>query len=315
MQNQKGISSSVGILIIIVIAIVAFGGVFAYQYFTPKTQSVVQTQQTQNTGNKSPIIEGISIEKPNLVVKGQNLSKVQIYLVPTGTGIDPETMSRIVDAVKQSENNGEQLWTYRYPSDLLITNIFAKGFDDKGNLVKEVDLPIVGATALADALYGNITDQTAGWKIYTNAEYGFELKYPQNFKVTADVSPARFLDVSLGYNNTPYLGNISFHVQKNYENETANQYFLRQKNNNLTGFASKCQTCANMDVVAEFYNCLLSKPGIIKIQGEDGFFCPNTYGQIFVFNNNFIYEFFAYDKSNSEYEIYKQVLSTFKFTN
>lgn len=33
MQNQKGISTLVGIIIIVAVAIVAFGGVFAYQYF------------------------------------------------------------------------------------------------------------------------------------------------------------------------------------------------------------------------------------------------------------------------------------------
>ena len=32
MQNQKGISSLIGIIIILVVAIVAFGGVFAYQH-------------------------------------------------------------------------------------------------------------------------------------------------------------------------------------------------------------------------------------------------------------------------------------------
>jgi flagellar basal body-associated protein FliL len=180
MKSQKGISSLDGIIIIIVIAVIAFGGIFAYQYFVTKTQPVIQTQQNQNTENKTPIIEGISIEKPNLIVTGQNLSKVKIYFVPTGTQIDPETMSKIEDAVKQSENNGEQVWTYRYPSDLLITNIFAKGFDDKGNLVKEVDLPIVGASALADALYGSAVDQTAGWKTYTNSQYGFSFNYPAN---------------------------------------------------------------------------------------------------------------------------------------
>ena len=80
MQNQKGISTLAGIIIIIVVAVVLFGGIFAYQYFAVKTQPVVQTQQNQNTSNKTPIIEGISIEKPNLVVKGQNLSKVQISM-------------------------------------------------------------------------------------------------------------------------------------------------------------------------------------------------------------------------------------------
>lgn len=179
-QNQKGISTLILIIIIIVVAVVAVGGVFAYQYFATKTQPVVQTQQNQNIENKAPIIKGISIEKPNLVVTGQNLSKVQIHFVPTGTGIDPET-TRGFDAIKQSEKNGAQVWIYQYPNDLLITNIFAKGFDSKGNLIGKVNLPIAGASALADALYGNINNQTAGWKTYTNAKFGFEIKYPSSW--------------------------------------------------------------------------------------------------------------------------------------
>jgi hypothetical protein len=48
MQNQKGISSLAIILIIVAVVIVIGGGVLAYQYFSTKTQPVVQTQQNQN---------------------------------------------------------------------------------------------------------------------------------------------------------------------------------------------------------------------------------------------------------------------------
>jgi len=48
MQKQKGVSTLVGIIIIVVVAVVLFGGVFAYQYFTAQTQPVVQNQQVQN---------------------------------------------------------------------------------------------------------------------------------------------------------------------------------------------------------------------------------------------------------------------------
>ena len=198
MQKEKGISTLVGIVVIIVIAVVAFGGVFAYQYFTAQTQPVVQTQQNQNIENKASIIEGISIEKPNLVVKGQNLSKVKIYFVPTGTGIDPETASRIENAVKQSDNNGEQVWTYQYPQDLLVTNIFAKGFDSKDNLIGKVNIPLM-TNDLFEALYGiNTTDQTAGWKTYTNAQYGFEMKYPTNWVIYKENSEIGEHSVFLG---------------------------------------------------------------------------------------------------------------------
>ncbi|MCX6718581.1 MAG: PsbP-related protein [Candidatus Staskawiczbacteria bacterium] len=53
-EKQKGISTLTGIIIIIVVAVVLFGGVFAYQYFTAKSQqnskffgSSQKTNQTQ----------------------------------------------------------------------------------------------------------------------------------------------------------------------------------------------------------------------------------------------------------------------------
>lgn len=46
MPSQKKISTSVGIIIIIVVAVVIFGGVFAYQYFSTKSQLTVPPQKT-----------------------------------------------------------------------------------------------------------------------------------------------------------------------------------------------------------------------------------------------------------------------------
>ncbi|MFH1967921.1 MAG: hypothetical protein ABIJ84_00875 [bacterium] len=57
MQKQKGISTLAGIVIIIVVAVIAFGGVFAYQYFATKTNNQLQVQgeeQNQQTNNVHP---------------------------------------------------------------------------------------------------------------------------------------------------------------------------------------------------------------------------------------------------------------------
>jgi len=160
------------ILILIILAVLAGGGILTYQYWwLPK-------EEAKNHAISEAKIKEISIQKPNLVITGENLSEVKIYMVPTGTGIDPETMSQIENATKQSENNGEQVWIYQYPENLLITNIFAKGFDNNGNLVGRIDLPVIGATALWDALYG-IPDETADWQTYRNEEYRFEIRYPK----------------------------------------------------------------------------------------------------------------------------------------
>jgi len=109
-------------------------------------------------------------------------------------------------------------------------------------------------------------------------------------------------------------------VLENTRNEAALQYFDREKNNAIQNFISKCQTCANMDVDAELYDCLANDAGIIKVADKNGFFCKNMpqratyFSPVYVFNGDYIYRFFYYDESNPSYEIYKDMLSTFKFT-
>ena len=68
MKNQKGISTLVGIIIIVVVGIVTFGGVFAYQYFvTPK---VNDQSQNQNTNPTNPPLTADKILNSNGFVNG-----------------------------------------------------------------------------------------------------------------------------------------------------------------------------------------------------------------------------------------------------
>jgi flagellar basal body-associated protein FliL len=48
MQKQKGISTLVGVIIIVAVAVVLFGGVFAYQYFAKSQTLVTNDQQNPN---------------------------------------------------------------------------------------------------------------------------------------------------------------------------------------------------------------------------------------------------------------------------
>lgn len=71
--------------------------------------------------------------------------------------------------------------------------------------------------------------QTAGWKIYKSDNYGFEINYPQNFKVTVSPTYGGLLDLTFGYSSTPYIGDLSISVDANSKNETIVQYFERKK--------------------------------------------------------------------------------------
>lgn len=53
MQKEKGVSILVGVIIIIAVALVAFGGVFAYQYFVKSQTSNPNDQQNPNAQNQN----------------------------------------------------------------------------------------------------------------------------------------------------------------------------------------------------------------------------------------------------------------------
>lgn len=144
------------------VALAAWWNPLSWGIFNRFFSKIIPALQ-KNVANKPAKILEISVVKPNIVVTGQNLSKVQIYFVPTGTEIDLEKIEG-QEAKKISEVSGKQMWVYKYSTDLLITNIFAKGYDLKGNFVGKIDLSIVGASALAEALYcrGEGQDYFAG---------------------------------------------------------------------------------------------------------------------------------------------------------
>ena len=53
MKNQKGISTLIGLIIIIAIAVLSFGGVFAYQYFKKSQIPITNDQQNSNVQNQN----------------------------------------------------------------------------------------------------------------------------------------------------------------------------------------------------------------------------------------------------------------------
>ena len=108
MNKQKGVSTLVGIIIIIVVAVVLFGGVFAYQYFSKSqqnseffgsSQKTTQTQ-TQTSGWKTYVdgvagitfqypaklnTDYISLTKPSVIITSPGSNNIDI----NGCYIDP----------------------------------------------------------------------------------------------------------------------------------------------------------------------------------------------------------------------------------
>ena len=103
-------------------------------------------------------IRDFKIARPNLVVLGTNLSRVEVWAWATGTGITEPGL--VGEAKLITGSDYHQRWIFpipgasEHPPAFLAVEIFAKGFDSDGKLVGQKSLPYKGATALNEALFG-----------------------------------------------------------------------------------------------------------------------------------------------------------------
>ena len=116
------------------------------------------------------IIRSIVVKRPNIVVHGANLSKVEVWAVPTGTGITPDEYTLLGTANHRNAAGEDEVWVFPIPSDpLSATEIFATGFDATGKSVSIKSLPYRGASQIYDVLWvtNRITStqhETERWK-------------------------------------------------------------------------------------------------------------------------------------------------------
>lgn len=108
-------------------------------------------QESQNPEGK---IISMEIKKPNLVVVTQNVARVEIWAIPSGTEIRESDYILLGDADNRHiESNGKQEWLFPIPKEpVLATEIFAKGYDGNNEEVGKLSLPYLGVTGLNKAL-------------------------------------------------------------------------------------------------------------------------------------------------------------------
>ncbi len=132
----------------ILIALVAAGAVTGYLIYprTPASTTIVPASS----------ITDLTHDRANLIVHGVNLGSVEVWTVPTGTGVSPSDYRLIGKAlVATTSASGVETWTLPIPAQSLsVSEIFAKGYDPKGNLIGRVSLKETGATAIYNALWG-----------------------------------------------------------------------------------------------------------------------------------------------------------------
>lgn len=122
-----------------------------------RVNSVMPVQSpTPANNNEENLVAGIdsfTIAPPDLVIKGKKLARVEIWAVPTGTGITEKDYTLLGQATRQAAAGGEEVWTFPIPrTTILATEIFAIGYDEQGRKAGKISLPGTGVTALNKAL-------------------------------------------------------------------------------------------------------------------------------------------------------------------
>lgn len=143
------------IFILLVVGFVCYGIYYVIKSSTEETDSILK-----------PALISMTLEKPNFVIKGRGLGKVEVWAVPTGTSVTESSYVQIGTAELKTVDTKEQLWLIPIPREpLLLTEIFAKGFDEKGNLVGKVSLPISGASDIYRELWLESPQQSLFLKV------------------------------------------------------------------------------------------------------------------------------------------------------
>ena len=145
--------------------------------------------------------------KPELIIRGANLSKVELWAVPAGTGITEKDFIRLGDATLAAEDSAGQTWRFLIPKDpVSATSIFAKGFDGTGIEAGRVQLPFTGEAKVADALWGGEQD---GHYTITEKDKGKTLTYGLTTRFTVILDGKKYPKEKLSCAPDGVIGSVS----------------------------------------------------------------------------------------------------------
>ena len=116
-------------------------------------------ESTAASATRHPQLRTIEVRRPNVVIRGAYLHKVEVWAIPTGTGITPDDYVVLGNAQRRNGPGPKEIWLFPIgpcatETRLLATEIFAKAFDEEGTVVGTKSLPYNGTSAVREALCG-----------------------------------------------------------------------------------------------------------------------------------------------------------------
>ncbi len=109
----------------------------------------------------APQIDSFKVVRPDFVITGNNLVKVEVWGIPTGTEITEAQYVPIGEALFDTASPGT--WKLAIPAqEMLLSGIFAKGYGPGDTEPITKDLALIGATEIYDALWATSTATTTG---------------------------------------------------------------------------------------------------------------------------------------------------------
>ena len=105
-----------------------------------------------------PRLLTVEVTRPNIVVHGAYLNRVEVWAIPAGTGVTASQYVLLGKATRISFAGMREIWQLRIPpctdTRLQATEIFVQGFDSFGVNIGKKSLPFEGASAVHQALCG-----------------------------------------------------------------------------------------------------------------------------------------------------------------
>lgn len=160
-----------------------------------------------------------------------------------------------------------------------------------------------------------IPDATANWKTYTNSDFGFNLKYPTDWKVTTAFNPTQSPNLKLNLGLTP---------ESSQQNSTVTPIYVSQYDNPDNLSISDWQTQYNKgkQLANNFYSPTDQETTVAGAKAyinPKGNCQPYACYQIIIMVKNNVFIFHNVNLPNEDYsnnqKIFDQILSTLKFTN